>query len=176
MEYGIIIGVGVSLAIYLYRPISPQVQWRIINVAQEVRNTNDQDNSTSVMISSSTDKLNDDGERRPLLRYHFIRPEQGFLFPSVDSLRTLINKVALRYPDVKVICLDCGRMIGMDYTSASALASLVKALRKTGKELVLLKCEKEWVEMMGNVGLGKVECFGERGDVGSWMRTRQNKV
>lgn len=162
MEYGIIIGVAVSLALYLLRPVKIRVQWKIMTV-QGVEEENDQ--GVVTMRRPSREKL-----ASGPIKYHLIKPEQGFQFPSVDALRTMINKNTLRHPGVKIVCLDCERMIAMDYTSASALSVLVKALRKTGKEMVLMNCDKEWVDMMGEVGLKKVDVFTSKQDLDKWLQ------
>ncbi|ODN05268.1 Sodium-independent sulfate anion transporter, partial [Orchesella cincta] len=147
MEYGLVIGVGVSLALYLVRPVRPRMEWRIVKGR-----------------SSSVDRLL--SQQAPVLassqkQYHLIKPEQGFCFPSVDAIRTKINKVALSHPEVEVIVLDCQNMIGLDYTSASALACLVKALKQTGKSLVFVHTTHlpSWKGIMSTVGLKEPECY-----------------
>ncbi|CAL8139955.1 unnamed protein product [Orchesella dallaii] len=163
LEYGIVIGVGVSLAIYLVRPVRPKVEWTIVN-AEEGEGRGSPSRSSSVdRLLSAQEGEKEGGDSIPssnsIKKYHLIKPEQGFSFPSVDAIRTKMNKGALNHPQIKVIALDCGNMISMDYTSASALSSLVKALKKTGKSLVFIRCQEEWLEMMRNVGLKEPEFY-----------------
>ncbi|ODM98243.1 Sodium-independent sulfate anion transporter [Orchesella cincta] len=164
MEYGIVIGVVTSLALYLVRPVRPRVEWSIVS-------TRDPDAKTSHSRSSSADFTSDANLISPTTTttqtnvYHLIKPEQGFCFPSVDAIRTMINKLALRYPDIKVIAFDCQNLISMDYTSASALCSLVNALKKTGKSLVFVHCKPEWEQMLKSVGLAEPQCYDNIDDL-----------
>ncbi|CAL8091634.1 unnamed protein product [Orchesella dallaii] len=174
MEYGIVIGVITSLALYLVRPVRPRVEWSIVNcnVSQKAEKKGKPSQShsrsssdASLLSPSATAQSQSESNANMDMLYHLVKPEQGFCFPSVDAIRTMINKLALRYPDIKVVAFDCQNLISMDYTSASALCSLVTALKKTGKSLVFVHCQPEWVVMMQNAGLKKPECYDNTDDL-----------
>lgn len=175
MEYGIIIGVGVSLVFYLLRPLRVPIAWSIETVTSP--------SPTDKVPSSDNTGTSSSGEMSPLgdnssrtygsdvrRMYHLLKPEQGFMFPSVDTVRTFINKLSVRFSHVRFIVLDCSRMVAMDYTSATALASLFSALKKTGKTLVFVHCHANWIEMMNTVGLKFPKCYNDIRDFEQELR------
>jgi sodium-independent sulfate anion transporter 11 len=127
MEYGILIGVGLSVGGLLMKTLEPEV-------TVEVRET-----STYSMP------------------YVLIRPQanpSGLAFPSVDYVAKRVQKAALN-EGVGVVVLDVGAWQGGgDYTAALTLLSLEKGLRKGGKALVLLDASEVWMSALKHAGGG----------------------
>lgn len=103
MEYGIIIGVGISTGAILFRLLQPKL-------------------NESVRTDEATGT-----------KYIIVTPEAGLLFPSVDYVRTTLGKLALKYKSIEHYFLNFEKWTEADYTAATALAPLTIGFKKIRK-------------------------------------------
>jgi MFS superfamily sulfate permease-like transporter len=85
--------------------------------------------------------------------YFIITPDSGLSFPSVDLIRTKITKLALKNKNVRTYILSMESWNQLDYTAATALASMVKVFEKDGKFLVFTNCTGPWTAVLKEAGL-----------------------
>ena len=124
MEYGIGIGVGISLCKILYEFLSA-------TLASEFKT-----------------------DEETQLNYIVLKPMEGLRFPSVDSIRKCVNKFAVEHTLThRIIVLDCLKWPSLDYTVAAALVSLIKSFKKNSKILVLLNVNPLWNAALMKAGL-----------------------
>lgn len=124
MEYGILIGVGISVGALLLKTLKPELQ-------PEIR----EDEQTGI-------------------RYLYVTPSNsGVNFPSVDHISSTIQKLSLKHKKCRVIVLDFCQWTTYDYTAANTLLSLVKGMKKNGKIFVFTHCNAEWVSVLKLAGM-----------------------
>jgi anti-anti-sigma regulatory factor len=128
MEYGIGLGVAVSLGKILFEFLSARL----------------------------TSELKTDEETG--LKYVVLIPLEGLRFPTVDTLRKSVNYHALEFAQSHpVIVLDCLKWPSLDYTIAAGLVSLYKSLKKNDVHLVLQNVDPKWNRALVNAGLSPGE-------------------
>ncbi|KAK8753432.1 hypothetical protein OTU49_004486, partial [Cherax quadricarinatus] len=89
LEYGILVGAGVNLALVLYGSARPKV-------VVDVTAMQDGDDEAYVLVE----------------------PQSGLFFPSVDYVRTSVNKAGLTTASSRMtVVVDCGHFTGVDYTA-----------------------------------------------------------
>jgi sodium-independent sulfate anion transporter 11 len=125
MEYGIIIGVAISIGAILMKSLKPKV-------SEEMKT-----------------------EETCSLKYFLITPESGLLFPSVDFVRTRINKLSLKYKSVKYFFINFEKWTQVDYTAATSLVSLLKGFENNGKAVRFINCSERWVQVLQDAGCSK---------------------
>lgn len=124
MEYGILIGVGISIGSLLLKTLKPEL-------IPEIR----QDSSTGI-------------------QYLHIKPtSSGVNFPSADHISSTIQKLSLKHKFCRVIVLNFSQWTAYDYTAANTLLSLVKGLKKNGKIFIFTDCSAEWISVLKLAGL-----------------------
>jgi MFS superfamily sulfate permease-like transporter len=124
MEYGILVGVGISIGSLLLKSLKPELTPEVA-----------EDNLTGI-------------------KYLYITPSNsGVNFPSVDHISSTIQKLSLKHKKCRVIVLDFQQWTSYDYTTANTLLSLVKGLKKNGKIFIFTHCNEEWVTVLKLAGL-----------------------
>lgn len=123
MEYGIIIGVGVSIGALLLRSLRPKL--------------------ISQLKSDPLTKV----------EYILVSPSNGLYFPSVDHITNSIQKLTVKHKDIELIVINFSKWSACDFTGASTLVSVYKGMKKNGKSLVFLNCSKFWINAFNTVGL-----------------------
>ena len=88
-------------------------------------------------------------------KYFVITPDTGLLFPSVDFVRTRLNKLALKYKTIKYFFLNFEKWNQHDYTAATSLVSLMKGFSKNGKTIQFVNCDEKWIQVLQDAGLSK---------------------
>ncbi len=137
MEYGILVGVAVSLGSLLLRSLRPKL--------------------ISQIKSDALSKMD----------YILVQPNShGLYFPSVDHITNSIQKLTLKHKEIQLIILDFSKWSCCDFTSASTLVSVYKGMEKNGKDLVFLNCSEFWINSFKIAGLenpplivDETECF-----------------
>ncbi|CAL8112209.1 unnamed protein product [Orchesella dallaii] len=123
MEYGILIGVVVSVGALLLKSLRPALK-------------------TELKVERSTG-----------VDYILVTPEAGLYFPSVDHIITQVQKLTLKNKECSVVLLDFSQWTACDYTAATTLVSLNKGLKKNEKILGFLNCSPVWVHNFKVAGL-----------------------
>lgn len=124
MEYGIMVGVGVSIGALLLRSLRPELR-------------------SSLKTEPVTGQA-----------YILMQPSHGLNFPSVDHITTSILKQTLKHKEIQLVLLDFSKWANCDYTAASTLVSVHKGMKKNGKTLAFLNCSEVWMEVLKIAGLG----------------------
>jgi len=134
MEFGIIIGVAISLASLLYSSLRPKIDF-------------------SLLTTRSSEPGVDDNF--PYLLITPARSSPAMTFPCVDHISSSIQKLAVKHSkkSVKVLVLDCSSWQSLDYTAATSLVSVIKGLRKNGQTLLLLNMNQSCVDVLVFAGL-----------------------
>ncbi|KAG0712732.1 Sodium-independent sulfate anion transporter [Chionoecetes opilio] len=108
LEYGILIGVGINLAILLYGVARPKV------------------NVVTVLRKESNEP-----------HYVLVEPRSGLYFPSVDHLRSQVTKAGVGPAGNSVmVVVDCRHFTGVDYTATKGMKSLCQDFEKRHQPLV----------------------------------------
>ena len=128
MEYGILVGVGMSALIILFRSLHP-----------------------AMTVEFGRD-------RKTGLKYLLLKPDQGIYYPSVDFIRDTVNLHASRYDNHKFIVLECDKWTRWDFTAANSIISLAKSLEKSGKVLILFKYHQTWTKAFDTLKASKPIC------------------
>ncbi|CAG7723908.1 unnamed protein product [Allacma fusca] len=126
MEYGIIIGVGMSVLIILLKSLRPAIK---------------------------TEYRQDNGSN---LNYLFMRMDQGLSFPSVDYIQEqVIKKSRQDFPDFQfsVLVLESSMWTKWDYTTINAVVSLVDSVTNSDKILIFYRLPEEWIQLLSTYGL-----------------------
>ncbi|KAK8753435.1 hypothetical protein OTU49_004486, partial [Cherax quadricarinatus] len=114
LEYGILVGAGVNLALVLYGSARPKV-------VVDVTAMQDGDDEAYVLVE----------------------PQSGLFFPSVDYVRTSVNKVGLTTASSRMtVVVDCGHFTGVDYTAVKGIKSLCNDFEKRHQPLVFINVSK----------------------------------
>ncbi|CAG7728717.1 unnamed protein product [Allacma fusca] len=135
IEYGILVGVSVSLAILLLNSLRP----------------------------SMTPEFKIDPETN--VHFVLLKPDQGINFPSVDYIRDSVNHIARHYDNYSIIVIQCDKWTRWDFTAANALVFLTKAMSKRGISLVFYKCRPEWYQLLETFGLKDPPCCFHKEDL-----------
>ena len=130
MEYGIVIGVGISVAALLIQTLRPPM-------------------GPLLKVDEQTG-----------LKYLLVKPEHGLKFPSIDHLRTQVNKATYRYQNIRIIVIDMERWTTWDYTAINSLVALVRGTKKIQISLIFLHCGAEWTKAFEAAGLKNPPCCG----------------
>jgi len=151
MEFGMMIGVGISIMQLLYNLMSAKLTY-------ELR----RDEYTNV-------------------DYILIGQSVGLRFPSVDLIRKYINKSTLRYPSTVCVVIDCKYWTSLDFTAALGIASLTKSLRAQGKYLILLNLgefEENWRKALVIAGLDPnlINCINVDNNMSSGGNDGNNNI
>lgn len=127
MDYGIAVGVAISLAFLFYKSLKPKIHSEVIE------------------------------EPSSNLKYILIRPESGskvLNFPSVDHVSNTVQKLSLKMKTCPLpIVLDMEKWKGCDYSAVVTMTSLVKGMRKSGKQIVFIECSEKWEGALKSAGL-----------------------
>ncbi|OXA64562.1 Sodium-independent sulfate anion transporter [Folsomia candida] len=127
MEYGIVIGVCISVGGILLKSLKPEL-------TPEIRT-----------------------DSRTGINYLVITPSKsGIHFPSIDHVSSTIQKLCLKHKSCRVIVLNFCHWSSYDYSGASTFVSLVKGMKKNGRMLLFMNCSPEWVKVLGLAGLQNV--------------------
>ncbi|XP_021952022.1 sodium-independent sulfate anion transporter isoform X2 [Folsomia candida] len=129
MEYGIMLGVALSLGVLLLKSLKPGLD-------PELRH----------------DPVSD-------IHFLYAKPDRsGLNFPSVDYIRSSVAKLATQFPSVPIIVLSFQKWDTFDYTVVLALTSLVTLLKSEyGKELVYVDCSPGWIHAFAAASTPKSE-------------------
>jgi len=138
-EYGIIVGVGISTGGILMRLLKPKVQENI-----------------------RTDEFTG-------TEYFMITPDSGLVFPSVDFVRTRMQKLGQKHKSIKTYFLNFEKWTQADYTAATALVFLVKGFEKNHTSLQFINCSESWVEVLQNAGLSAPPLLDQK-DIHDYLR------
>ncbi|CAL4077811.1 unnamed protein product, partial [Meganyctiphanes norvegica] len=108
LEFGILVGVGVNLAILLFGIARPKI---LVHTASR------EDSNTPSHI--------------------VVEPRSGLYFPSVDYVRSCITKAGLREGQGTIpIVVDCSHFTGSDYSSTKGVLALSKDFEKRRQGLI----------------------------------------
>lgn len=109
VEYGILVGVAVDLALLLYSSAIPK-------------------------INVSTIKK-EDGVKAA---YVLVEPCTGLFFPSVDYVRAAVNKAGISTAEGSLtVVLDCCHLTGLDFTAVKGIEGLCSDFQKRQQPLIL---------------------------------------
>ncbi|XP_045127808.1 sodium-independent sulfate anion transporter-like isoform X7 [Portunus trituberculatus] len=108
LEYGILVGVGINLAILLYGIARPKV-----NISTVLRKD----------------------ESGP--HYVLVEPRSGLFFPSVDHIRGQVTKAGVGQGESSVmVVVDCKHFTGVDYTATKGMKNLCQDFERRHQPLV----------------------------------------
>jgi len=108
-------------------------------------------------------------------KYFMITPEAGLIFPSVDFVRTRMQKLGLKHKSIKTYFLNFEKWTQVDYTAATALVSLVKGFEKNHKSIQFINCSGSWVEVLQNAGLSAPPVLDQK-DIQDYLRKSVTNV
>jgi len=140
MEFGILIGVALSLLVLLMKSLKPEF-------------------CTEFRTDSTTG-----------IEYLYAKPAAGLSFPSVDHIRTSVMKLTQKYPDICVIVVSMEKWTTYDFSVVTALASLVKTLRKGNRSLIFVDSNDMWIEALELGGLTDAPCIPSLQDLPYYMK------
>lgn len=123
MEYGILVGVGITVGVLLLKSLRPQLKLLL-----------KYDSKTST-------------------EYVLMTPENGLNFPSVDHITTTIQKLTLKCKECCFIIIDFTKWTEMDYTGANTFALISKGLKRNGKTLAFMNCGETWINAFKIAGM-----------------------
>ncbi|CAG7725609.1 unnamed protein product [Allacma fusca] len=127
MEYGILIGVAISLSAVIIKSLRPHLKYEL---KQEIKAD---------------------------IQYLYIEPSIGGHFPSVEYIRSSINDLVLQYTCVNYIVIDFHLWTSWDYTSAGAFVALKEGLKKMDNFVIFTKCSPGWIQALKSAGLKDTE-------------------
>ncbi|XP_045582275.2 sodium-independent sulfate anion transporter isoform X2 [Procambarus clarkii] len=108
LEYGILVGAGINLAILLFGIARPKVKTDIIK--------------------------KQDGDEPA---YVVVEPTNGLFYPSVEYVRATVSKAGLTTGQGSLtVVVDCSHFTGIDFTAAKGLGSLCLDFEKRQQNLV----------------------------------------
>lgn len=108
LEFGILVGVGINLAILLYGIARPKVH-------------------VSTVLRKD--------ESGP--HYVLVEPRSGLFFPSVDHIRAQVTKAGVGPAESSVmVVVDCKHFTGVDYTATKGMKSLCQDFERRHQPLV----------------------------------------
>jgi hypothetical protein len=139
MEFGILIGVGLSIFVLLLKSLKPPLNPELL-----------------------TDPIAG-------FQYLYTKPTAGLAFPSVDHVRTSVMKLTRKHPDIYIIVVSFEKWTTYDYTVVTALASLVKTLQKDNRSLIFVDCEEMWIDALKLGGLSDVPCIPSMHDLPNYL-------
>lgn len=127
MEYGIMIGVITSIAVILIKMLRPHIHLDVYN--EESTNT----------------------------KYILVKPDSGMNFPSVDYIRSSISKITgKQHQNISILALNLERCDALDYTSVTALTSLVKSCHREEKTIIFVNLSRKWEAALKDAGLDEM--------------------
>ncbi|XP_069988281.1 sodium-independent sulfate anion transporter isoform X4 [Penaeus vannamei] len=110
LEYGILVGVGINLAILLYGTARPKV------------------GVTAVMRQ--------DGDEPA---YILVEPRSGLFFPSIDHVRSVVSKAGRGMANGNLtVVVDCKHFVGVDFTAAKGIKGLCMDYEKRHQDLIFI--------------------------------------
>ncbi|XP_037787000.1 sodium-independent sulfate anion transporter-like isoform X5 [Penaeus monodon] len=110
LEYGILVGVGINLAILLYGTARPKV------------------GVTAVMRQ--------DGDEPA---YVLVEPRSGLFFPSIDHVRSVVSKAGRGMASGNLtVVVDCKHFVGVDFTAAKGIKGLCMDYEKRHQDLIFI--------------------------------------
>ncbi|XP_071552877.1 sodium-independent sulfate anion transporter-like isoform X2 [Panulirus ornatus] len=108
LEFGILVGVGINVAMLLYGVARPKVNVNTI--------------------------MKQDGEEP---YYVLVEPRSGLFFPSVDHIRAEVSKAAqVMAQENMMVVVDCSHFTGVDYTASKGIKGLCNDFEKRHQVLV----------------------------------------
>lgn len=123
MEYGILVGVGVSVGALLLKSLRPHLD-----------------------LDMTYDPVTN-------IDYITITPENGLNFPSVDHITTTVQKLTLKQKECRLIIIDFTKWLVLDYTGANTFVLLSKGLKKNNKTLAFMNCNDAWINSFKIAGM-----------------------
>ncbi|XP_076028588.1 sodium-independent sulfate anion transporter-like [Oratosquilla oratoria] len=122
LEWGILLGVGVNLAMVLFSSAKPEVQ-----------------------VSQVPAEIGHDSASAHVL----VRPSSGAFFPSCPYLQKEIRNAGVRQGGgVLPVVVDFARISAADYTTAKTMKGLAEEFKKRGQPLVLMGLQSQVKEVL----------------------------
>ncbi|WP_132972576.1 SulP family inorganic anion transporter [Thiogranum longum] len=140
LDKGILIGVGLSLGLYLYRTMKPRVA-----VLSRYRDGSLRD--ITVHKLKTCDNIS------------VIRFDGSLYFANTGYFEDkILEKVSL-YPDLKFVIVDAGGINQIDATGEEMLVELSKRLSESGIELLIARMKRQFMDTLRRTG--DIDCLGE---------------
>ncbi|XP_042867178.1 sodium-independent sulfate anion transporter-like [Penaeus japonicus] len=110
LEYGIVVGVGINLALLLYGIARPKVE-----------------------VTAVTRQ---DGDEPA---YVLVEPRSGLFFPSIDHIRAVVSKAGRGTANGNMaVVIDCKHFVGVDFTAAKGIKNLCTDYEKRQQDLIFI--------------------------------------
>lgn len=146
MEYGILVGVGISIGALLLKSLRPTL-------------------SREVKCDPTTN-----------IDYILVTPENGLNFPSVDHITTSIQKLTVKHKECSLIILDFSKWTVLDYTGANTFNLLSKGMKKNEKTLAFLKCSQNWIDAFKIGGMSDPPLIRDEDHISQFIQERMKKI
>ena len=140
LDKGIMVGVMLSLMLFLYRSMAPRI----------------------AVLSRDPDGTLRDAEVRKLetcRNISLIRFDGTLYFANTGYFEDKVLERAALKPDLKYVILDAESINGIDATGEEMLHHLAERLKETGVELLIARAKKQLMDVFRRTGL--IERLGE---------------
>lgn len=122
LEWGILMGIGVNIAMLLYSIAKPAVKISFVP-----------------------------SDKQPP-RYIVATPAHGVTFPSTSHIRTVIRKAGIKQGEGNLpVVIDCSFIDTADYTSAKGIKNIILDYQSRGQPLYFVEMKPEIVKMVTKV-------------------------
>ena len=89
--------------------------------------------------------------------YIVIRIDRSWIFPSVQYVRNIVNKVGVRQGEARVpVVLDCSHIYTSDFSSALGAKAMAADFMRRGQPLIFLDIQESVKRTFDGAGHGEV--------------------
>ncbi len=145
IQMAILVGVALSLLIYLYRTSNPRLRPRVPDP------------------TSSARKFTDPGPGLPECpQLRLFRLDGSLFFGAVSSFRDSLREIEAQSPDCKYVAVIMSGVNFVDVAGAEALAIEARRMRNRGGDLYLIRVKERVLELLerggylGEIGAGNI--------------------
>ncbi|XP_068211653.1 sodium-independent sulfate anion transporter-like isoform X2 [Palaemon carinicauda] len=129
LEWGILLGIGVNLAMLLFSIATPAVRISVVPPSKQHAG------------------------------YALVTPSHGLSYPSTTHVRSAVRKAGLRQAGGSLpVAIDCSFIDNVDYTSAKGIKGMIDDFHRRGQTLVFVGLKPKLVKIVSSLHEGIAVC------------------
>ncbi|XP_064092367.1 sodium-independent sulfate anion transporter-like [Macrobrachium nipponense] len=129
LEWGILLGIGVNLAMLLYSIATPAVRISVVPPSKQHAG------------------------------YILVAPSHGVSYPSITHVRSAVRKAGLRQAGGSLpVVIDCAFIDTVDFTSAKGMKGMIEDFQRRGQTLVFVGMKPKLVKIVSALHEGITVC------------------
>lgn len=141
LQIGILVGIGINIVFILYHAARPKLRVEKLTVCFHKPNIflKYVGCLTVNIFLQTTDGIN----------YIMLTPDRCIIFPSVEFVRSVINKQGMK--TTLPVVVDCTHIYGADYTAAKVVATMIQDFESRKQKIYFYNLKLSVAQVFGGV-------------------------